>query len=107
MDEVTLRSDRQTRIRIALPDDVGRLEHVPLIKMTSSLVIRRAGAGDAAVIARHRVAMFSDMGSVPTLPLADALLELSTSALVAALGNESYVGWLALEGHNQVVARAR
>jgi GNAT superfamily N-acetyltransferase len=74
--------------------------------MTSSLVIRRASVGDAAVIARHRVAMFSDMGSVPPLQLADALLKLSTSALVAALGNESYVGWLALEGNNQVVAGA-
>ena len=74
--------------------------------MTSSLVIRRASVSDAAVIARHRVAMFSDMGSVPTLHLADALLKLSTSALVAALGNKSYVGWLALEGNNQVVAGA-
>jgi GNAT superfamily N-acetyltransferase len=74
--------------------------------MTSSLVIRRASIGDAAVIARHRVAMLSDMGSVPTLQLADALLKLSTSALVAALGNGSYVGWLALEGNNQVVAGA-
>jgi GNAT superfamily N-acetyltransferase len=74
--------------------------------MTSSLVIRRASVGDAAVIARHRVAMFSDMGSVPPLQLADALLKLSTSALIAALGNDSYVGWLALEGNNQVVAGA-
>jgi hypothetical protein len=74
--------------------------------MTSSLVIRRASVGDAAVIARHRVAMFSDMGSVPPLQLADSLLKLSTSALIAALGNDSYVGWLALEGNNQVVAGA-
>lgn len=74
--------------------------------MTSSLVIRRATVCDAAVIARHRVAMFSDMGSVQTSQLASSLLELSTSALVDELGKESYVGWLALDGTNQVVSGA-
>jgi GNAT superfamily N-acetyltransferase len=74
--------------------------------MKSSLVIRRATVGDATVIARHRVAMFSDMGSVPTSQLASSLLELSTSALVAELDKETYVGWLALDGTNQVVAGA-
>ena len=74
--------------------------------MTSSLVIRRATVDDAAIVAQHRVAMFSDMGNVPTDQLASTLLELSTSALVAELGQESYVGWLALNGTNQVVAGA-
>ena len=74
--------------------------------MTSILVIRRATVDDAAIVAQHRVAMFSDMGNVPTDQLASTLLELSTSALVAELGQESYVGWLALNGTNQVVAGA-
>jgi GNAT superfamily N-acetyltransferase len=74
--------------------------------MASSLVIRRATVADAAVIARHRVAMFSDMGSVPNSQLANSLLDLSTSALAAELSKESYLGWLALDRTNHVVAGA-
>jgi GNAT superfamily N-acetyltransferase len=74
--------------------------------MTPNLVIRRATVEDAAMIARHRVAMFTDMGIVPTDALAGRLLESSTSALRAALDNESYVGWFALENEDQVIAGA-
>ena len=74
--------------------------------MTSNLDIRRATVDDAAIIARHRVAMFSDMGIVPTTALAGRLLETSTSVLRAELGKESYVGWLALDGTAQVIAGA-
>ena len=35
--------------------------------------IRRATADDAALIARHRVGMFSDMGQVPTEALQASL----------------------------------
>jgi hypothetical protein len=43
--------------------------------MTPNLVIRRATVEDAAIIARHRVAMFTDMGIMPTAALAGRLLE--------------------------------
>lgn len=73
--------------------------------MTLGPVIRRATSDDAAIIAQHRVAMFSDMGEVPH-QWASTLLELSTSALAAELGKETYVGWLALEGNHRVIAGA-
>jgi GNAT superfamily N-acetyltransferase len=74
--------------------------------MTPNLVIRRTTVEDAAIIALHRVAMFTDMGIVPTAELAGRLLESSTSALREALGKESYVGWFALDGEDQVIAGA-
>ena len=43
-------------------------------------VIRRANLDDAAIVARRRVAMFRDMGQVPTEALAGQLLELSLPA---------------------------
>jgi GNAT superfamily N-acetyltransferase len=70
------------------------------------VVIRRATAGDAAIIALHRVSMFRDMGQVPTEELAKQLLTESTSALKIALDEGSYVGWLALETQEQVAAGA-
>jgi len=69
-------------------------------------VIRRAGVDDAAVIARHRVAMFDDMGDVPTAALAQRLRELSTPALAAALRDGSYIGWLAVDASGEIVAGA-
>ena len=74
--------------------------------MSSTLVIRRATVGDAAILAHHRVAMFRDMGHVPTDQLATTLLELSTAAIAAELSGESYVGWLALDETDRVVAGA-
>ncbi|MGD0494017.1 MAG: hypothetical protein ABSC32_21025 [Steroidobacteraceae bacterium] len=46
---------------------------------------RQATVTDAAIIARHRVGMFRDMGQVPTDVLAGTLLETSTVALEALL----------------------
>ena len=43
--------------------------------------IRQATVTDAATIARHRVNMFRDMGSVPSDALATLLLQTSTAAL--------------------------
>jgi len=68
--------------------------------------IRPATVGDAAIIARHRVAMFRDMGQVPTDALAAKLLDTSISALAALLQERAYIGWLALGGEDQVVAGA-
>jgi GNAT superfamily N-acetyltransferase len=67
------------------------------------LIICRATVSDAAIVARHRVEMFRDMGQVPADELATTLLEESTSALAVWLADGSYVGWLARDAH-QVVA---
>lgn len=68
--------------------------------------IRQATVADAAVIAGHRVAMFRDMGQVPSDALASNLLSESTSALVELLRAGSYVGWLAIDGSGRVIAGA-
>ena len=68
--------------------------------------IRRSTPGDAAVIAQHRVSMFRDMGEVPTPALATELLEASRTALAVLLREGSYVGWLAVGAHGEVLAGA-
>jgi GNAT superfamily N-acetyltransferase len=73
---------------------------------TTSYTIRRATAADAATIAHHRVAMFQDMGDVPTDALAAELLSASTAALTALLRAGGYVGWLAIDTSGPVIAGA-
>jgi GNAT superfamily N-acetyltransferase len=68
--------------------------------------IRRTTPSDAAVIAHHRVSMFLDMGQVPTQALAAELLEASQAELAALLREGSYVGWLAVGAHDEVLAGA-
>ena len=68
--------------------------------------IRRTTPSDAAVIAHHRVSMFRDMGEVPTPALATELLEASQTVLAALLREGSYVGWLAVGAHDEVLAGA-
>lgn len=68
--------------------------------------LRPATAGDAAVIAEHRVSMFRDMGQVPTDELARQLLRASIAALEPLLIEGTYVGWLALDGGGRVIAGA-
>jgi GNAT superfamily N-acetyltransferase len=70
------------------------------------IVICRALAGDAAIVAHHRVEMFRDMGQVPNEELASRLLQESTSALSVALGEGTYVGWLARDRQGAVIAGA-
>jgi len=72
----------------------------------SPYTIRPAIGRDATVIARHRVAMFRDMGHVPTDKLAFQLMEASASALEVLLHEGSYVGYLALDADQRVVAGA-
>ena len=69
-----------------------------------SFKIRKATQSDAPIVASHRVAMFSDMGQVPTAELAAELLSESTSALAELLRDGSYVGWLAIDPNDRVVA---
>jgi GNAT superfamily N-acetyltransferase len=68
--------------------------------------IRSCTQDDAAIVARHRVEMFREMGEVPTDDLARELLDKSTSALAALLADGSYVGWLAVGDHGKVIAGA-
>jgi len=68
--------------------------------------IRRTTPSDAAVVAQHRVNMFRDMGEVPTPALATELLVASQAALAALLSEGSYVGWLAVGAHDEVLAGA-
>jgi len=68
--------------------------------------IRRASVADAAIVAEHRLRMFSDMGLVPTQALAAALQAASAPALAARLGDGSYVGWLAVDALGEVLAGA-
>jgi len=68
--------------------------------------IRPCNKDDAAIVARHRVEMFREMGEVPTDELARELLDKSTSALAAALADGTYLGWLALGGSGKVIAGA-
>lgn len=75
--------------------------------MSERILLRRATGGDALVVARHRVAMFRDMGTLPAEqgpPLARAAEAYFRRALPA----ESYVGWLAAPERNpsEVVAGA-
>jgi GNAT superfamily N-acetyltransferase len=68
--------------------------------------IRKATLSDAATIGGHRVAMFSDMGQVPTSAIAEQLLATSTSAISESLRDGSYAGWLAIDVDGQVIAGA-
>ncbi len=72
----------------------------------ADFTIRRATVEDAAIVARHRVGMFSDMGQVPTEALANELLRASTSALAALLREGSYLGWFAVDPQERVLAGA-
>ena len=68
--------------------------------------VRRAEIGDAGIIAYHRVSMFAEMGEVATDGLGAALLEASRVALAALLADDGYVGWVATDRENSVVAGA-
>lgn len=73
---------------------------------TTHYTVRQATVGDAAVIAHHRVAMFSDMGEVASDDLAAELLGKSALALEALLREDAYVGWLAIDAGEHVIAGA-
>jgi len=68
--------------------------------------IRTCTATDAPVIARHRVEMFREMGSVPSDELARALFEHSVSALANELRSGGYFGWFAVDHSDRVIAGA-
>lgn len=75
--------------------------------MPDDVIIRRAVAADAAVLARHRAEMFRDMGELPAECYAP-LLAASQAHFVDALPAGRYHGWLAVRAGRpeQVVAGA-
>lgn len=67
--------------------------------------IRRIAPHEAAVVARHRVCMFQDMGEVPA-GLASQLEKSSERALSALLASGDYIGWFAVAPSGAVIAGA-
>jgi len=59
----------------------------------SPYTIRRAVVGDAAAIARHRVAMFRDMGALEERD-AEPLAAASRAYFEAAIPSGQYAGWV-------------
>ena len=75
--------------------------------MSEGITVRRATEQDAPIVARHRAAMFRDMGTLP--PEQDPPLEREAGAYFRqAIPAGSYIGWLASpDGRpNKVVAGA-
>jgi GNAT superfamily N-acetyltransferase len=62
-----------------------------------------ATVDDAGIVARHRVGMSRDMGRVKNDVQAEQLLEVSIAVLASALGDGSYVGWLASDNGGRVL----
>lgn len=65
--------------------------------MAERIVVRRATVADSAVVARHRVWMFRDMGTLPA-EQGPALERAAEAYFRRAIPAESYVGWLAAPG---------
>jgi len=64
-------------------------------KPSTSYSFRTALPTEAAVIARHRIAMFRDMGTLPAAE-EDALQQASIAWFTELLEQGKYVGWFAL-----------
>jgi GNAT superfamily N-acetyltransferase len=96
---------------MAVPLAKGYLPHkgssaIRGVTDTMTYSIRQATTSDSAIIAHHRVAMFQDMGEVPTDALSSELLLTSIAALTALFREGSYVGWLAIDTGERVIAGA-
>jgi len=70
--------------------------------LNEPIAIRRANVGDAAAIARHRAAMFRDMGELSQDDF-EVLRKASEDWLAPRLASGEYVGWL-VEQNGVVVA---
>jgi GNAT superfamily N-acetyltransferase len=62
--------------------------------VSSAILIRRASPADVDIIARHRVKMFEDMGSL-TPDAVEALRSETLAFLPEAIARDEYLGWLA------------
>lgn len=70
--------------------------------MTPAYSLRPAAPADAAIVGRHRAAMFRDMGLVADADVT-ALAAASQAALAPLIGTPDYLGWL-VEIDGRVVA---
>ena len=61
----------------------------------SAFTVRPATAADTAVVTRHRVEMFRDMGRLKDEAAADAVRAASEGVIRECLEAGSYLGWLA------------
>lgn len=61
--------------------------------MPAPVLLRFATVADAAVFARHRVAMFREMGVIPP-GLEPDLLAASAAYFAAAITSGEYIGWI-------------
>jgi GNAT superfamily N-acetyltransferase len=61
---------------------------------SAMIIVRHAGIGDIATIARHRAAMFADMGVLAPASTAE-LIDRTVRYLEVALPAGEYLGWLA------------
>lgn len=74
-------------------NEAGRLNVV--YQIDAPFLVRRATAGDGAIVARHRARMFHDMGEISDEAL-DDFLAASQGWTERGLTSGEYVGWLAL-----------
>jgi GNAT superfamily N-acetyltransferase len=65
--------------------------------------IRLVTQQEFPIVARHRLRMFQDMGSVPPV-IADQLQQSSERALASLLASGEYVGWFAVNASGEVIA---
>jgi ribosomal protein S18 acetylase RimI-like enzyme len=73
--------------------------------MNDPITIRRAVPADLAIIARHRLRMFEDMGHAD-LAMLKASVPFYTAWLKERLENGRYLGWFACAGDGEVIAGA-
>jgi GNAT superfamily N-acetyltransferase len=62
--------------------------------LAATFQVQRATVAEAAIIARHRTAMFLEMGLLPR-PLYDEMVAATRQYLDQTMPTEEYVGWLA------------
>ena len=68
------------------------------VPTSPDFLIRRAVFGDISVLARHRVAMFRDMGELNDLSEA-SLLDASSAFFGSVFSSGGYIAWLAVPRH--------
>lgn len=74
---------------------MSRTEQDPTADAHAAIVVRPATVADRAHVARHRAAMFRDMGVLTDGPAYDALVAATDDYLARAIPAGEYHGWLA------------
>lgn len=74
---------------------------------TADLLVRRATPADAGLLARHRVAMFVDMGTLSAgSDMASAILAASERLFTAGLASGEWAAWIAEEAGSPIAGAA-